>query len=328
MTKPDASSIFLIRSAEGFEKAALSIFRFQMASNAIYHRYCTLLRCNPEKVECIEEIPFMPVEFFKTGIVVANNEIPEAVFSSSGTTGNQTSKHYITDLQLYVHSFTEGFRYFYGGPEKYCILALLPSYLERNGSSLVFMADRLIKISRHPDSGFYLDNMKALSEKLLALKERRQPVILLGVTYALLDLAEFFPVHFPELIIMETGGMKGRRREMVRHEVHQQLMQAFGTTAIHSEYGMTELLSQAYSKANGIFYCPPWMKTLIRDTNDPLSLVGHGKTGGINIIDLANLNSCSFIALQDLGKTSADGSFEVLGRFDHSQVRGCNLLVN
>ncbi|MBW7847341.1 MAG: acyl transferase [Bacteroidales bacterium] len=328
MIKPDASSLFSIRSADDFEKTALAFFRFQMASNAIYRDYCRLLRCNPEKVECIEEIPFMPVEFFKNGVVVASNETPEAVFSSSGTTGHQTSRHYVTDLQLYIRSFTEGFQYFYGKPENYCILALLPSYFERNGSSLVFMADRLIKISGHLDSGFYLDNMKALSEKLLALKERRQPVILLGVTYALLDLAETFPIHFPELIIMETGGMKGRRREMVRHEVHQQLMQAFGTAAIHSEYGMTELLSQAYSKANGIFFCPPWMKILIRDTNDPLSLVGHGKTGGINIIDLANLNSCSFIAVQDLGKTSADGSFEVLGRFDHSQVRGCNLLVN
>ncbi len=327
MTKPEANSVFSIRTPEGFEKAALDIFRYQAASNEVYRQYCQLLGCKTDRVSKLAEIPFLPVEFFKTQRVVSGNEEPEIVFSSSGTTGTQTSFHYVSDPELYIRSFTEGFRHFYGQAEKYCFLALLPSYLEREGSSLVFMADRLIKQGGNTDSGFYLNNMHMLAEKLQGLKSRGQSVILLGVTYALLDLAENFPTHFPELIIMETGGMKGRRREMIRQEVHQKLKQAFGVPFIHSEYGMTELLSQAYSKGEGRFYCPPWMKIFIRDTNDPLSVVKHGKTGGINIVDLANLNSCSFIAVQDLGKTFEDGSFEVLGRFDHSQVRGCNLLA-
>ncbi|MGZ4034414.1 MAG: acyl transferase, partial [Bacteroidia bacterium] len=251
----------------------------------------------------------------------------QEIFTSSGTTGMIQSKHYVTDPDIYEKSYLEAFRLFYGDIEKQCVLALLPSYLERNGSSLIYMADDLIRKSKHPDSGFYLDNYDELIFKLKELESKDQKIILLGVTYALLDLIEKEKFHLKNTIVMETGGMKGKRKEMVREELHGILCEGFGLKVIHSEYGMTELLSQAYSKGNGIFNCPPWMRIIIRDTNDPFSFLPHTKSGGINIIDLANINSCSFIATQDLGKTFPDNSFEVLGRFDNSDIRGCNLLI-
>lgn len=252
----------------------------------------------------------------------------ELVFESSGTSGTDPSFHHVADASLYQKSFSTAFHHFYGNPAKYCILALLPAYLERSGSSLVYMMDQLITESKHPQSGFYLNNLEELSLILQKRNEDRTPTLLVGVSFALLELAEKHPMILGEnSLVMETGGMKGRRKEMVRSELHEQLKMAFGLNTIHSEYGMTELNSQAYSKGDGIFQSPPWMKVVVRDPNDPLSLLPAGQSGGINIIDLANLNSCSFIATADLGKVFEDGSFEVLGRFDHSDIRGCNLLL-
>jgi hypothetical protein len=251
----------------------------------------------------------------------------QTVFSSSGTTGQITSKHYIADIQLYEQSYTKGFHHFYGDVGQYCILALLPSYIERSGSSLIYMVNDLIEKSKHPQSGFYLNEIDSLIDTLTALDAKGKKVLLIGVSFALLDLVEKYQLQLKNTIVMETGGMKGRRKELIRKELHEHLMKGFGVETIHSEYGMTELLSQAYSNGNGIFKTPPWMKFMIRDTEDPLSFLPFGKTGGINVIDLANINSCSFIATQDLGKKYEDESFEILGRFDHSDVRGCNLMV-
>jgi hypothetical protein len=310
-----------------FDRIALEVFLFQYNNNAIYRQYCELLHVSPEKTIHFRQIPFLPVGFFRSFQIVSSTVSPQFVFSSSGTTGNDRSLHHVVDVSVYQRSFSTSFSRFYGEVSDYCILALLPSYLDRSGSSLVYMAEKLIAASGHPESGFYLNNVEQLHQKLNSLKQAGQKTILLGVTYALLDFAAVFPVDFPELIVMETGGMKGRRREMIREEVHVLLCEGFGVRKIHSEYGMTELLSQAYSYGDGIYTAPPWMKVCIRDTNDPLSLVGDNITGGINIIDLANIYSCSFIAVQDLGKTNPDGTFEVLGRFDQSQMRGCNLMV-
>ena len=321
------SHIFRIRSTADFNRMALEAFRFQYDRNPVYRKFADSLGTNPSRIKTYQEIPFLPIEFFKTRQVVCGDFLPEAVFESSGTTGVATSRHAVKSLSLYEKSLLQGFMRFFGKPREYVFLALLPSYLERTGSSLVHMADRLIRLSGHPESGFYLHDYRQLAEKLSALKQQKAKVILLGVTYALLDLAEQYPINFPELIVMETGGMKGKRREMVREELHGILQKAFGVQNIYSEYGMTELLSQAYSEGEGLFATPPWMKILIRDVNDPLSYVPTGKSGGINIIDLANLYSCSFIATQDLGKCHSGGRFEVLGRFDNSDVRGCNLLV-
>jgi phenylacetate-coenzyme A ligase PaaK-like adenylate-forming protein len=281
----------------------------------------------PMVIKHYRDIPFMPIGFFKSHRVVSGDFEPEIVFTSSGTTGITTSRHHIKSVELYIQSFMHGFRHFFGSAEQYTILALLPSYLEREGSSLVLMADQLIKRSHQTESGFFLHNYNKLADILVHLKTLKKPTILLGVTYALLDMAEQFPLYFPELIVMETGGMKGKRKEMVRDELHQQLMEGFGIDQVFSEYGMTELLSQAYSKGHGVFYTPPWMKILIRDTNDPLSILPEGQSGGINVIDLANIYSCSFIETQDLGRSHSDGSFEILGRFDNSDIRGCNLLI-
>ncbi|MCX6310869.1 MAG: acyl transferase [Bacteroidetes bacterium] len=314
-------------SESNFESLALEIFRFQFEQNPVYATFAKGIGKIPEHVKRVEDIPFLPVELFKTHKIYSAEKEPEIVFTSSGTTGAITSKHEVADLALYRKSFRSGFRKFYGEPGNWVILALLPSYLEREGSSLVYMADRLIRESENAYSGFYLDNYKVLSDKLRKLNGDGKKVLLLGVTYALLDLAEKFPQQIPNTIIMETGGMKGKRKEMIREEVHTILKKSFGVNEIHSEYGMTELLSQAYSKGNGIFYCPPWMKIKIREMNDPLSFAANGKTGGVNIIDLANLYSCSFISTSDLGKSYPDGSFEILGRFDESDVRGCNLMV-
>ena len=306
---------------------ALAVFNYQFAENEIYRNYITALKINPDKITELEQIPFMPIEFFKTHKVISGleNKNKEAMlFTSSGSI---SSKHYVTDIAIYEKSFRNGFKYFYGNIDEYCILALLPSYLEREGSSLIFMMEDLIKNSNNPLSGFFLHNYDALKMKLEQMQLENKKTILVGVTYALLDLIEKQNFKLKNTIIMETGGMKGKRKEMVREELHAVLCKGFGVDVIHSEYGMTELLSQAYSKGDGIFNCPPWMKILIRDTNDPFTFLPHQKTGGINVIDLANINSCSFIATQDLGKSYTDNSFEVLGRFDNSDIRGCNLMM-
>ncbi len=319
--------IFSTESETDFTALALEIFHFQYNNNKVYHKFVKGLGVDTAAIKNCREIPFLPIAFFKTHKVVCGNFEPAAVFQSSGTTGMVTSKHFVKDIRLYEQSLVHGFKLFLGKPAEYVFLALLPSYLERTGSSLVHMADLLIRLSRDENSGFYLHDYDKLAAILAKLKKQQKKVILLGVTYALLDLAEQFPLDFPELILMETGGMKGKRREMVREELHSILRNAFGVKDVYSEYGMTELLSQAYSKGRGIFSTPPWMKVLIRDVNDPLSLVPAGKGGGINVIDLANIHSCSFIATQDLGKLHTTSDFEVLGRFDNSDVRGCNLLV-
>jgi len=327
MNKPTQQDIFSIGSDAQFEKQALRVFRYQAENCAIYRDFISGLGINPANIHRIANIPFLPVEFYKAHRVVSSLDEVEVVFTSSGTTGMVTSNHYVTDASWYVESFRKAFALFYRDIKDYTVLALLPAYLEREGSSLIYMADDLIKQSQNPDSGFYLYNHEDLHQQLLKQQQNKKPTLLLGVTFALLDFVEKYQHNFPKLIVMETGGMKGRRKEMIREELHDTLCKGFGVDAIHSEYGMTELLSQAYSKGNGIFNYPPWMRMLTRDTNDPLTIITGGKTGGVNIIDLANINSCSFIATQDLGKVYADSSFEILGRFDNADIRGCNLLI-
>ncbi len=323
----DTTKIIAKYSKDEFESKALDVFRFQFKNNPVYHEFCHYLGRSSSSVKELQQIPFLPIHFFKSRKVVATNSNVQTVFSSSGTTGQAFSKHYITDIKLYERSFTKGFQYFYGDIDQYCIIALLPSYLERSGSSLIYMVNDLIEKSKHPESGFYLNGIDRLIDTLTILDAKGKKVLLIGVSFALLDLVEKHRLRLKNTIVMETGGMKGRRKELIRKELHDYLKKGFGVETIHSEYGMTELLSQAYSKGNGIFKTPPWMKLLIRDTEDPLNFLPYGKTGGINVIDLANINSCSFIATQDLGKMYEDGSFEILGRFDHSDVRGCNLMV-
>ena len=319
--------IFSISNQKQFEKIALKVFRFQYENNLVYREFCDFLKTDVQKVKTLEQIPFLPIQFFKSHTVISNKNTIQKTFTSSGTTGMTTSKHFVTDISIYEESYRKGFSQFYGNIEDYVILALLPSYLEREGSSLIYMVEDLIQMTTNSESGFYLHNHEELIEKLIRLDTSGQNVILIGVTYALLDLIEKKSFQLQNTIIMETGGMKGKRKEMIREELHEQLCQGFGVTAIHSEYGMTELLSQAYSLGNGIFECPSWMQILIRDTEDALTYVAEGKSGGINVIDLANINSCSFIATQDLGKKNPNGSFEVVGRFDNSDIRGCNLMV-
>lgn len=319
--------IFNIPTDDCFKELAIAIFNHQYNNNGVYREFCDLLSTNVKKVARIEDIPFLPIQFFKTRKILCNGHRAETIFTSSGTTGQQTSKHYVAKLSLYEQSFVQGFAHFYGNIRDYTILALLPSYLERSGSSLVYMVDKLIAMSGRPDSGFYLDNITELKNKLTELDNSGEKILLIGVSFALLDLAENHSFNLKNTIVMETGGMKGRRKELIRAELHEKLQKGFGVDAIHSEYGMTELLSQAYSKGNGRFSCPPWMKILIRDPQDPLQVLKNNKTGGINVIDLANIHSCSFIATQDLGKTHPNNTFEVLGRFDHSDVRGCSLMV-
>ena len=322
-----ASDIFTISSQKQFEKTALKVFRFQYENNLVYQEFCNLLKTNPQKVKSLQQIPFLPIQFFKNHNVVSNSHPIETTFTSSGTTGSITSKHLVTDVSIYEESYRKGFSQFYGNIEDYVVLALLPSYLEREGSSLIHMVEDLIQLTNNKDSGFYLNNHEELIQKLTELDQAGQNVILIGVTYALLDLIEKQNFQLQHTIIMETGGMKGKRKEMIREELHEELCSGFGVTAIHSEYGMTELLSQAYSLGNGVFECPSWMQIHIRDTEDALTYINDGKTGGINVIDLANINSCSFIATQDLGKKYPNTTFEVLGRFDNSDIRGCNLMV-
>lgn len=322
-----SNDIFTIANQKQFEKIALKVFRFQHENNRVYRNFCDFLRVEKGTVKSIEQIPFLPIQFFKSHAVVSSTNAIQQTFTSSGTTGMSTSQHLVTDISLYEQSYRNAFSEFYGNIEDYTVLALLPSYLEREGSSLIYMVHDLIDRSNNVNSGFYLHNYDELISKLTQLDSEGQNVLLIGVTYALLDLVEKQPFNLKNTIIMETGGMKGQRKEMIREELHQLLCEGFGVQSIHSEYGMTELLSQAYSLGNGIFECPNWMSILIRDTEDALSYVDYGKTGGINVIDLANINSCSFIATQDLGKKYPNNSFEVLGRFDNSDIRGCNLMV-
>ncbi len=319
--------IFSIDNVDHFNDIALRIFNYQAENNPVYKEYLFHLGTNISSIKTIQEIPFLPIEFFKTHKVITGSEQAVKTFYSSGTTGMEKSNHYITDLSVYEKSFLIAFEQQYGKISNYCILALLPTYLENKSSSLVFMVNRLVEESGHPESGFYLQNIEELAFKLKSLEQSETKTILIGVSYALVDLAEKFPMNLSNTIIMETGGMKGKRKELTKKELHDFLSSKFELESIHSEYGMTELLSQAYSKGDGKFYSPPWMKILIRDAYDPFCYLEKGKPGGINIIDLANINSCSFIETKDLGKINTDGSFEVLGRFDYSDIRGCNLLV-
>ncbi len=319
--------IFNITSDKEFSNLAIEIFNYQYQTNQVYQNFCKLLKVNPSAITSIEKTPFLPIEFFKTQEVICDKNNVDEVFLSSGTTGQNQSKHFVKDVTVYEQSFVKGFEQFYGKIEDYCFLALLPSYMEREGSSLIYMTEYLVKHSNHSLSGFYLNNYAALIETIEKLKQQKQKTILIGVSFALLDLAEQHQLDLSDIIIMETGGMKGRRKEMTRTELHSIYKERFNVKEIHSEYGMTELLCQAYSKGNGIFKTPNWMKILIREPNDPFNLLNSNKTGGINVIDLANYNSCSFIATQDLGKTFDDNSFEILGRFDNTDLRGCNLLI-
>jgi len=322
------NDIFTIETFDDFEKVSISVFRHQAANNLVYKKFLSFLNIDINSIKSSKEIPFLPIQFFKSHQIISSTDPIKQLFLSSGTTGNLTSKHYVTDISLYEKSYLSAFEYFYGKISNYTVLALLPSYLERSDSSLVYMVNDLILKSHKPKSGFYLDNLTELKNTLLQLEAHNENILLIGVSFALLDLIEQHSFNLNNAIIMETGGMKGRRKELIRDELHKVLKKGIGVDTIHSEYGMTELLSQAYSKGDGIFKTPPWMKIFIRDTEDALTILRHKKTGGINVIDLANINSCSFIATQDLGKTYADGSFEVLGRFDNSDIRGCNLLIN
>jgi phenylacetate-coenzyme A ligase PaaK-like adenylate-forming protein len=318
--------IFEISSSEAFEKAALAVFQYQYQQVKVYRDYCNFLKVSSEEINKLEQIPFLPIQFFKTHKVITENKSVEVIFTSSGTSGTTTSKHYVANADLYRNSFIKGFQNVYGPIEDWTILALLPSYLEREGSSLIFMVDEFIQRSDYADSGFYLHDLKGLTDKLLQLETEGRKTLLIGVSYALLDLIETRKFKLKHTLVMETGGMKGRRKELIKEALHEILKEGFDTKVIHSEYGMTELLSQAYAVEGGIFKCPPWMKILTRDTEDPFTYL-KGKTGGINVIDLANLYSCSFIATQDLGRLNHDGSFEIIGRFDQSDIRGCNLMV-
>jgi hypothetical protein len=309
-----------------FEEIALRLFHFQAEHNAVYRQYLHHLNCQTEQIDSIARIPFLPIEFFKSQKVKSGIWHPEAEFTSSGTSGQATSKHEVFNLSFYLKLAEQIFTNFYGPITDYHLLALLPSYLERTGSSLIAMIDHLIRESKSEHSGFYLHNHDELVEKISFLKNSNRKVILWGVSFALLDLTESHELDLNSCIVMETGGMKGRRKEWIREELHTFLCNRFNVKTIHSEYGMTELMSQAYSKGNGYYQCPPWMKVLVRDINDPFT-TQIGRAGGIKIIDLANFHSCAFIETQDLGIMAQKGNFEVLGRFDNSDLRGCNLLV-
>ncbi|MGZ8508974.1 MAG: LuxE/PaaK family acyltransferase [Chitinophagaceae bacterium] len=320
----------------GFENLALEIFRFQYENNTVYQQYVNALQVPAERVQSLDQIPFLPIRFFKSHRVSTTSFDATAIFESSGTTGGINSRHFVKDVELYRASCMQGFELFYGPVNEWCIIGLLPSYLERQNSSLVYMVNEFIRQSDNTNSGFYLNEFEQLFNLLKQLSDEKQKTLLIGVTFGLLDFAEayssrFYQQLFNHTVIMETGGMKGRRKEMIRQEVHAILKNSFHVPAIHSEYGMTELLSQAYSGGDGIFKCPPWMKVLVRDEEDPLTIkrreAGRFISGAINIIDLANIFSCSFIATDDAGKVFPDDSFEVLGRIDNSDLRGCSLMV-
>jgi phenylacetate-coenzyme A ligase PaaK-like adenylate-forming protein len=328
MTGPLRDRIFSISGETEFREATLDVFSYQYEQNPVYREFINALGKDRSHVRSPGDLPYLPVGFFRNHKIITAGQQEQIIFESSGTTGTMPGKHYIADLAMYEQSFLRSFRHFYGEPSEFLIICLLPSYTEREGSSLVYMADKLIKESRHPLSGFYKGNKSGFLKAISKGKAEGGKIILLGVSFALLDLAEDGPMDLSDIIIMETGGMKGRRKELTRPELHTILMKSFNVKSIHSEYGMTELLSQAYSKGDGIFYTPPWMRIVLRDPQDPLSLIDDpGRTGGINIIDLANLNSCSFLSTGDLGKLHEDGGFEVLGRFDNSDIRGCNLMA-
>lgn len=312
---------------DGFLDLAIRLFKYQSTCVPPYRSFVRLCRAENKPILGLSDIPFMPVGFFKNHKVHDLPIDPDLVFTSSGTTGSAAARHYITDAQLYKNSFLAAFKLFYGDPNEYCIMALLPGYLERSGSSLVFMIDELIRNNPHPYSGFYLDQHQALSERLVALQNHGTKTILLGVSFALLDFFERHPIRIPDITIMETGGMKGRRREMVRDELHLSIAAITGVNMVHSEYGMTELLSQAYSKADGRFRTPPWMQILVREMHSPSGPFIEETTGQVHIIDLANVHSCAFLSTQDLGKRHIDGSVEILGRMDESDLRGCNMLI-
>ena len=318
--------IFGIASEREFNFFALEVFRHQYSQNEVYREFVDALRINALNIARVEEIPFLPIEFFKSRNVVCGNMPPQAIFRSSGTTGMVRSRHLVTDLALYRHSFIKGFERCYGNPENVQFLALTPTPEQAPDSSLVYMIQQLMDLSSSPENGFFLANHSGLHARLRQQRARGRSVVLIGLTYALLDFAANYPGDYAPVVVIETGGMKGKGHEITREELHSLLCPAFGVEQIHSEYGMTELLSQAWSQGDGRFSTPPWMKVMIRDANDPLSYLGPGETGGINIIDLANHDSCSFIATEDLGRLHFDGQFEVLGRFDASDARGCSLL--
>lgn len=310
-----------------FDHLAMELFRYQSKEVAVYRDFLNFLKVDVNKITTIHQIPCLPVTFFKTHQITDQKNLPAFYFSSSGTTGQITSKHYVSDLKIYNQSLLNSFELFYGSPDQYCFLALLPSYLERAGSSLVYMVEKLIKTGNHQDSGFYLYNHEDLNQKIQVIQERGDKIFLLGVTYALLDFFEKFPQKLNNTILLETGGMKGKRKEMVKAELHDILSIKSGIELIHSEYGMTELLSQAYSKGKGIFQTPPWMRIKIHDLYDPFQQLSDGQTGTVQVIDLANIHSCAFISTEDLGRIVNDKEFEILGRSDNSELRGCNLMV-
>ena len=318
--------IFHIQSDADFEATALQIFRFQYDNNTVYQSYCQHLNIEKEAVKSLSDIPFLPISFFKTHEVTTTPFKPALTFRSSGTTGMQHSRHFIKDALLYRQSLLNSFQHYYGDPSEYTFLALLPNYLEQKNSSLIYMMETLMHRSGAKDNGYFLYNHEDLYQKLIQLRDNQQKVILWGVTFALLDFAEHYQIDFPQLIVFETGGMKGRRKEMVKEELYDILRKAFGVSDIHSEYGMCELLSQAYSKGGNLFTTPPWMRLRLRNEKDPLDGTDTVSTGVINVIDLANIYSCSFIATEDLGRRHTHG-IEILGRLDHSQLRGCNLMV-
>jgi len=323
----DSKQIFTIQSEEDFQKTTLEVFRYQAQENEVYKNFLNFLKIDYTTISHTNEIPFLPIQFFKKNDIISGKRAVEKVFTSSGTTGMTTSKHLVTDLALYHYSLEKCFEQFYGPLSDYTIFALLPSYLERNGSSLIDMVEYWIDKSNSPQSGFYLYNHDELYKNLLAHEKTGKKAILIGVSFALLDFVENYKMNLKNTIVMETGGMKGRKKEITREELHHILKEGFGTNEIHSEYGMTELLSQAYSRGDLTFKTPSWMRILIRETEDPFRYVPEGKTGGVNVIDLANYNSISFIATDDLGKKIKPNQFEILGRFDHSDIRGCNLMI-
>jgi hypothetical protein len=334
-------NIFHSFSDDEFQNHALALFRYQYEQNEVYRLFCNMLNVNIDDVKTVLQIPFLPISFFKTHEVKTGDFLPELVFYSSGTNAimvgarralplpseNENSKHFIQSLSFYEHVFQHSFRHFYGNPNQYCFLALLPNYLEQKHSSLIYMMNKLISDSKYAESGFYLYNYEELYEKIILLKQKKIKTILFGVSFALLDFAEKFSFEFPNLLVFETGGMKGRRPEIIKEELHQLLCNAFGVKQIHSEYGMCELMSQAYSNGQNLFATPPWMKLLLRDEKDPLTCSETLPSGAINIIDFANIHSCAFIATDDLGKLSTNGMIEIIGRLDAAQVRGCNLLL-
>ena len=323
----EAKSIFKIQSEADFLEKALEVFRYQATENLVYKTFIENLNVKIDEVKELSQIPFLPIKFFKQFDIITGNKEVEKTFTSSGTTGMTTSKHLVTDLALYHYSLEKCFEQFYGPLSDYTIFALLPSYLERTGSSLIDMVEYWVEKSGRAENGFYLYNHQELYDNLIAHEKTGKKAILIGVSFALLDFVENYKMELKNTIVMETGGMKGRKKEITREELHHILKDGFGTKEIHSEYGMTELLSQGYSRGDLTFKTPNWMKIMIRETEDPFNYVGIGKTGGVNVIDLANVNSCSFLATDDLGKKVSENQFEILGRFDHSDVRGCNLMV-